>query len=105
MTPRELTLLMCVPAMLTLACWTSTPAISSACSMTFLIDSTVASRLMTTPLRTPFDSVWAAPTTLRRRSSIASAMIAHTLWVPMSSPVMYRSFFRAMSSGSLFSGT
>ena len=52
--------------------WTvsiSTPAISSASSMAFLIDSTAASRFTTTPRLMPRDSATPMPTTSRRPSS------------------------------------
>jgi len=52
------------------------------------MDSTVASRLMTTPLRRPFDSAWPMPMTSSRPSSVISATIAQILWVPMSRPTM-----------------
>ncbi len=85
-TPRELEPRMWVPAIPTKAEPISTPAMSSVSSSTRRIASTVASRLMTTPLRRPFDSAWPMPITSRRPSSVISATIAQILWVPMSSP-------------------
>ena len=61
-TPRLLKPLMCGPDS---ARWTesiSTPAISSASSIAFLIESTAASRLTTTPRRMPRDSATPSPT-------------------------------------------
>ena len=53
MTPWELKPLMWRPAMPAITASISTPAISSASSTAFLIDSTVESMLTTTPLRIP----------------------------------------------------
>src|SRR5688572_11811566 len=75
--------------------WTvsiDTPAISSASSMAFLIDSTAASRFTTTPRLMPRDSVTPIPTTSRRPSSCPSATTQQTVEVPTSSPTRYRSF-------------
>jgi hypothetical protein len=86
MTPRLLNPLMCGPDS---ARWTvsiSMPAISSASSIAFLIESTAASRFTTTPRLMPFDSATPMPTTSRLPSSRLSPTTAQTLDVPTSSP-------------------
>src|SRR5688572_29799827 len=74
--------------------WTesiSTPAISSASSIAFLIESTAASRLTTTPRLMPRDSATPMPTMSRMPSSRHSPTTAQTFEVPTSSPTRYRS--------------
>src|SRR5262249_26081348 len=91
-TPRELKPLMCGPES---ARWTesiSTPAISSASSIAFLIESTAASRLTTTPRLMPRDSAVPMPTMSRPAPSSISPTTAVTFEVPTSSPTRYRSF-------------
>src|SRR5262245_43734896 len=91
-TPRLLKPLMCGPES---ARWTesiSTPAISSASSIAFLIESTAASRLTTTPRRMPRDSAVPMPTMSRPAPSRISPTTAVTFDVPTSSPTRYRSF-------------
>ena len=61
-TPRQLKPLMCGPAIDRCTASISTPAISSASSIAFLIDSTAASRLTITPRRMPRDSATPMPT-------------------------------------------
>src|SRR5437773_1327630 len=85
-TPRLLKPLMCGPER---ARWTesiSTPAINSASSTAFLIDSTAASTLTTRPRRMPRDSATPRPTTSRRSPSTTSPTTAVTFEVPTSSP-------------------
>src|SRR5262245_40048755 len=69
----------------------STPAMSSASSIAFLIDSTAASRLTTTPRRIPRDSATPRPTTSSPPPSSISPTTAVTFEVPTSSPTRYRS--------------
>lgn len=64
----------------------STPAISSASSIDFLIDSTAASRLTTTPRFRPFDSADPIPMMSSPPSSAISPTTVHTFDVPMSNP-------------------
>src|SRR5688572_15800424 len=74
--------------------WTesiSTPAISSASSIAFLIESTAASRLTTAPRLIPRDSATPIPTMSRLPSSMHSPTTAQTFEVPTSSPTRYRS--------------
>src|SRR5687767_4065419 len=59
--------------------------------MAFLIESTAASRLTTTPRLMPRDSATPMPTTSRVPSSRQSPTTAHTVDVPTSSPTRYRS--------------
>ena len=90
-TPRLLNPLMCGPDS---ARWTesiSMPAISSASSIAFLIDSTAASRLTTTPRLMPRDSATPMPTMSRLPSSRLSPTTQQTVDVPTSSPTTYRS--------------
>ena len=61
-TPRLLKPLMCGPDSARCTESISTPAISSASSIAFLIESTAASRLTTTPRRMPRDSATPMPT-------------------------------------------
>ena len=68
-TPRLLNPLMWGPQTARWAESISTPAISSASSTDFLIDSTAASRLTTTPRLRPFDSATPMPMTSRLPSS------------------------------------
>ena len=70
----------------------STPAVSSASSIAFLIDSTAASTLMTTPRRMPFESARPMPMMSSPPSSVISPTIAVIFDVPTSSPTRYRSF-------------
>src|SRR5262245_22458376 len=92
MTPRLLKPLMCGPDSPRCTESISTPAISSASSIAFLIESTAASRLTTTPRRMPRDSATPSPTTSRPRPSMISPTTAVTFDVPTSSPTRYRSF-------------
>ena len=85
-TPRLLKPLMCGPATARCTRSISTPAVSSASSIAFLIDSTAASRLTTTPRRMPCDSATPMPTTSRLPSSSISPTMAATFEVPTSSP-------------------
>src|SRR5882672_7465910 len=90
-TPRLLNPLMCGPDS---ARWTesiSTPAISSASSIAFLIESTAASTLTTTPRLMPRDSATPMPTTSSVPSSRLSPTTAVTREVPTSRPTRYRS--------------
>ena len=90
-TPRLLNPLTCGPES---ARWTesiSTPAMSSASSIAFLIDSTAASRLTTTPRRMPRDSATPSPTISSRPPSSISPTTAVTFDVPTSRPTRYRS--------------
>src|SRR5262245_59259898 len=90
-TPRLLNALTCAPDR---PRWTesiSTPAVSSASSMAFLIDSTAASRLTTTPRRMPFDSASPRPMMSRSPPSVISPTMAAIFDVPTSSPTRYRS--------------
>ena len=64
-TPRLLNPLMCGPDSARCTESISTPAISSASSIAFLIESTAASRLTTTPRRMPRDSATPSPTMSR----------------------------------------
>src|SRR5581483_5443268 len=57
----------------------------------FLIESTAASRLTTTPRLIPFDSATPRPTISRRSPSRISATTAVTFQVPTSRPTRYRS--------------
>src|SRR5262249_46580054 len=83
----------------------STPAISSASSIAFLIESTAASRFTTTPRRMPRDSATPMPTTSKPSPSSNSPTTAVTLDVPTSSPTTYRSFRATRPPGSAaFSG-
>src|SRR5688572_19754628 len=82
---------MCGPLIASCTDPTSTPAISSASSIDFLIDSTAASRLTTTPRFRPFESVTPMPITSTPPSSSSSPTTVHTLAVPMSRPTTYRS--------------
>src|SRR5688572_13473678 len=75
----------------------SMPAISSASSMAFLIESTAASRLTTTPRLMPRDSATPMPTTCRLLSSMPSPTTQTTVDVPTSSPTMYRSLRATLS--------
>ena len=86
MTPRLLNPLMCGPAIDRWTASISTPAISSASSTAFLIESTAASRLTITPRRMPRDSATPMPTTSRPPSSTISPTMAQTFDVPTSSP-------------------
>src|SRR5579864_5763410 len=90
-TPRLLNPLMCGPDSARCTESISTPAISSASSIAFLIDSTAASRLTTTPRLMPRDSATPRPTMSSPWSSI-SPTTAVTFDVPTSSPTRYRSF-------------
>ena len=96
-TPRLLKPLTCGPDS---ARWTesiSMPAISSASSIAFLIESTAASRLTTTPRLMPRDSATPMPTTSRLLSSMPSPTTQTTVDVPTSSPTMYRSLRATLS--------
>src|SRR6476659_503754 len=91
MTPRLLNPLMCGPDR---PRWTesiSTPAISSASSIAFLIASTAASTFTTTPRRMPADSATPMPTTSRPPLSSTSPTTAVTFDVPTSRPTTYLS--------------
>ena len=88
MTPRLLKLLIWAPEMPTKAESISTPAMSSASSWAFLMAAVVASRLTTTPLRSPLDSAVPMPMTSIFRSSVISPMMTATFLVPMSRPTM-----------------
>src|SRR5688572_19824778 len=90
-TPRLLKPLMCGPDSDRCTVSISTPAISSASSIAFLIDSTAASRFTTTPRLMPRDSATPMPTTSRRPSSSTSLTTQHTVEVPTSRPTRYRS--------------
>ena len=90
-TPRLLNALTCAPDS---PRWTesiSTPAVSSASSIAFLIDSTAASRLTTTPRRMPRESARPMPMMSSPPSSVISPTMAVTFDVPTSSPTRYRS--------------
>ena len=90
-TPRLLNALTCAPDS---PRWTesiSTPAVSSASSIAFLIDSTAASRLTTTPRRMPCESARPMPMMSRPPSSVISPTMAAIFDVPTSSPTRYRS--------------
>ena len=90
-TPRLLNALTCAPER---PRWTesiSTPAVSSASSIAFLIDSTAASRLTTTPRRMPLDSARPSPMMSSPPSSVISPTMAAIFEVPTSRPTRYRS--------------
>ena len=70
----------------------SMPAVSSASTTAFLIESTAASRFTTRPRRIPFDSATPMPTMFRLWPSPGSATIAVVFDVPTSRPTRYRSF-------------
>src|SRR6188508_1354851 len=82
---------MCGPLIASCTEPTSTPAINSASSIDFLIDSTAASRLTTTPRFKPFESVTPIPITSTPPSSSNSPTTVQTLAVPISRPTTYRS--------------
>ena len=90
-TPRLLKPLMCGPLIARWAEPISTPAISSASSTDFLIESTAASRLTTTPRLSPLDSARPMPMTSRPPPSTTSPTTVQTFDVPMSRPTMYLS--------------
>src|SRR5882672_5129778 len=90
-TPRLLNPLICGPDNARCTESISTPAISSASSIAFLIESTAASRFTTTPRRMPRDSATPSPTTSSPSPPTSSATTAVTLDVPTSSPTRYRS--------------
>ena len=74
--------------------WTesiSTPAVSSASSIAFLIDSTAASRFTTTPRRIPRESARPIPMMSSPPSSVISPTMAEIFDVPTSRPTRYRS--------------
>ena len=91
-TPRLLKPLMCGPDSARCTESISTPAISSASSIAFLIESTAASRFTTTPRRMPRDSATPRPTMSSPSPSSISPTTAVTFEVPTSSPTRYRSF-------------
>ena len=91
-TPRLLNPLMCGPDSARCTESISTPAISSASSIAFLIESTAASRFTTTPRRMPRDSATPSPTMSSPSPSSISPTTAVTFDVPTSSPTRYRSF-------------
>src|SRR4051812_36167357 len=99
MTPRLLKPLMCGPDSARCTESISTPAISSASSIAFLIDSTAASRLTTTPRRMPRDSATPSPTISRRSPSRISPTTAVTFEVPTSRPTRYRSLRATLPPG------
>src|SRR4030095_15118539 len=70
----------------------SIPAVSSASSIAFLMESTAASRLTTTPRRIPREAATPIPMMSSAPSSVASPTIAEIFAVPTSSPTRYRSF-------------
>ena len=88
MTPRLLIPLMWPPAIPTKADRISTPAISSASSTARRMESTVASMLTTTPLRSPRDGLWPRPMTSTTPLPFFSATMAQTFVVPMSRPTI-----------------
>src|SRR5215510_13815022 len=96
-TPRLLNPLMCGPDSPRCTVPISMPAISSASSIAFLIESTAASRLTTTPRLMPRDSATPMPTTCRLLSSMPSQTTQTTVDVPTSSPTMYRSLRATLS--------
>src|SRR4030095_7954414 len=87
-TPRLLKPRTWPPAIPTKAFSTATPAMSSASSTADLMESTVASRLITTPLRSPVEGQVPKPTMSNPPCSLGSAMATLTLVVPMSRPTM-----------------
>src|SRR6185436_7469190 len=87
-TPRLLKPRTWPPAIPTKACSTATPAISSASSTADLMESTVASRLITTPFRRPLEGQVPNPTMSSPPCSLGSATVTLTLVVPMSRPTM-----------------
>ena len=100
-TPRLLKPFTCGPDSARCTESISTPAISSASSTAFLIESTAASRLTTTPRLMPRDSATPMPTMSQRPSSKVSATTHVTVEVPTSRPTTYRSL-RATSPPHLF---
>src|SRR6267142_2103619 len=90
-TPRLLNPLMCGPDSARCTESISMPAISSASSIAFLIESTAASTLTTTPRLMPRDSATPMPTTSSVPSSRLSPTTAVTREVPTSRPTRYRS--------------
>ena len=90
-TPRLLNPLMCGPDRARCTESISTPAISSASSIAFLIESTAVARFTTTPRRMPRDSATPSPTMSSPPASSISPTTAVTFEVPTSSPTRYRS--------------
>src|SRR5687767_3587202 len=69
----------------------SQPAISAACSTAFLMELTVLSILMTTPLRIP-DEPWEPIPIISKPRSVISPTAVQILDVPMSNPTMMLCF-------------
>ena len=90
-TPRLLNALTCAPDSPRCTESISTPPVSSASSIAFLIDSTAASRLTTTPRRMPLESASPIPMMSSPPSSVISPTMAVILEVPTSRPTRYRS--------------
>src|SRR5262245_1327611 len=96
-TPRLLNPFTCGPESARYTESISMPAINSASSIAFLIESTAASRLTTTPRLMPRDSATPIPTTCRLLSSMPSQTTQTTVDVPTSSPTIYRSLRATLS--------
>ena len=85
-TPRLLKPLMWAPDSVRYTESISMPAVSSASSIAFLIDSTASSRFTTAPRRMPLASAVPIPMISTPPSSVTSPTIAATLVVPTSRP-------------------
>jgi len=72
--------------------WISQPAIISASSTAFLMEPTVFSILMTTPLRSPCDG-WVPRPMIATPWSVISPITAATFEVPISKPATMVCFF------------
>ncbi len=94
-TPCELKPRMCPPAIPAYTELISAPAISSASSTALRIDATVASMLITTPLRSPREG-WVPIPITSIPSAVTSPTMQQILVVPMSSPTTISPFFCAM---------
>src|SRR5690349_17735921 len=96
--------LMCPPAMPAYTWLTSQPAISSASLMACLIELTVDSMLITTPLRSPLEGCVPMPTMSIWPAGVTSPTMAQILVVPMSSPTMSSAFCATRTSLSFDEG-
>ena len=91
-TPCELNPRMCPPAIPAKTALISAPAISSASSTARRMEATVASMLITTPLRSPREGCVPMPIT-SMPSAVSSPTMQQILVVPMSSPTTISAFF------------
>src|SRR3990172_6896518 len=92
-TPRELIPLIWLPEIPTYTDWISTPAICSASSTAFLMDSTVLSMFTTTPFFKPWEGLMPMPMMSTCPVSLSSPTMAQTLVVPRSRPTIIASGF------------